>query len=869
MSETPSSKQPDARKDASKSAVTPPSRRTPRVTTEVSNTPAAAAPMRTPPVDKDKDAEEELEEADIRKSSRNRKPRILEVIPSIVQANVAAEFTAEAAIGQNLRVFWPDERQWFQGYVEGYCARTNEHHVVYEDGDEETLVLATERIEWMLKPSRSKSAATTATPAKPPASTSPPAAKPAKKGSPPGAATKPTRSTSAPLSKEPTARPKRPTRTQAPSATVKVEPASSRPRTAPESTQPDPPRSHKAQRSSEKALDSSVKSSKPAEAPEPAAKAKRKPLQPGMQVWGKVKGHGYWPGYVATPKQVRSAIPRGDTEGMGPGLVLVYFFDGQYAWCSPETTLQFAPHLEKFRQSKRLPSFVQALEVAERKYKEKQQEKKRRAGTAGDGVAAPPVPAIPEAVPEAEVEDKKPEMELGKGCKEEAAKAVKEEAAKAETEKATKSDKEKTAKADKEKPSKADKEKAGKAETEAAPKADKEEAAKADKEKAATLVPKPTPMPARTLALTPSKSKVSSNNAAANIVARRSSRPSQPARNRLLEAETPSRPHASPSKPQRPAHVERRDAAASEARVKAGNGKTTAQPGKESSTRAIELEEAGLRGEKGEETVGAAGGSGSDGSSADGAKSQVKCGDDRPGVESGEGASGRNAAVEATVAGQRAGENEEATNPGEGAVKRKRDAANEQLQRARVGKKLKAAKAAAAAVTRPSVPRGAAEVPAGVTVTEVPSTSTHFTRKRKLQQHSEDVKPAPPKEVAGELKAAAVGKRQRVAPSPFDYKSPVSAAPAAKKAAQGGLKGGIGQQPSPCTGAALGKRNARSRPAAARAPSSSTVTPETKLRADGLPGRLQQLGSRVSPIMANASSRLQLHLAGVRQRDAT
>lgn len=35
--------------------------------------------------------------------------------------------------------------------MEGYCPRTGEHHIVYKDGDEEYVILACERIEWLTK----------------------------------------------------------------------------------------------------------------------------------------------------------------------------------------------------------------------------------------------------------------------------------------------------------------------------------------------------------------------------------------------------------------------------------------------------------------------------------------------------------------------------------------------------------------------------------------------------------------------------------------------------------------------------------------------------------------------------------------------
>jgi|AntAceMinimDraft_1070359.scaffolds.fasta_scaffold09667_5 hypothetical protein len=46
-----------------------------------------------------------------------------------------------AAIGWKVRVFWPDESEWFHGTVRGFDAGSGRHAVVYEDGDEQEITL--------------------------------------------------------------------------------------------------------------------------------------------------------------------------------------------------------------------------------------------------------------------------------------------------------------------------------------------------------------------------------------------------------------------------------------------------------------------------------------------------------------------------------------------------------------------------------------------------------------------------------------------------------------------------------------------------------------------------------------------------------
>ncbi|WRX20142.1 SET domain - like 10 [Theobroma cacao] len=45
-------------------------------------------------------------------------------------------------------VFWPLDADWYSGRVVGYNAETNRHHVEYEDGDEEDLILSIEKLKF-------------------------------------------------------------------------------------------------------------------------------------------------------------------------------------------------------------------------------------------------------------------------------------------------------------------------------------------------------------------------------------------------------------------------------------------------------------------------------------------------------------------------------------------------------------------------------------------------------------------------------------------------------------------------------------------------------------------------------------------------
>ncbi|KAK1258351.1 Histone-lysine N-methyltransferase ATX1 [Acorus gramineus] len=51
-------------------------------------------------------------------------------------------------VGLFCKVYWPIDRDWYNGTISKYNPETKEHHVKYEDGDEESLSLLNEKIEF-------------------------------------------------------------------------------------------------------------------------------------------------------------------------------------------------------------------------------------------------------------------------------------------------------------------------------------------------------------------------------------------------------------------------------------------------------------------------------------------------------------------------------------------------------------------------------------------------------------------------------------------------------------------------------------------------------------------------------------------------
>ena len=56
-------------------------------------------------------------------------------------------------------MYWREERQWFTGTVKEFNPRNGKHKVIYDDGDEEHLILAAETFKWVKDPSEEKAAA--------------------------------------------------------------------------------------------------------------------------------------------------------------------------------------------------------------------------------------------------------------------------------------------------------------------------------------------------------------------------------------------------------------------------------------------------------------------------------------------------------------------------------------------------------------------------------------------------------------------------------------------------------------------------------------------------------------------------------------
>lgn len=52
-------------------------------------------------------------------------------------------------VGKRIKVYWPLDKSWYQGFVKSFDNEAGKHLVQYDDAEEELLNLETEKIEWV------------------------------------------------------------------------------------------------------------------------------------------------------------------------------------------------------------------------------------------------------------------------------------------------------------------------------------------------------------------------------------------------------------------------------------------------------------------------------------------------------------------------------------------------------------------------------------------------------------------------------------------------------------------------------------------------------------------------------------------------
>lgn len=62
---------------------------------------------------------------------------------ALASQGVSEHHGGKSGVGRRIRVYWPLEGQFFAGVISAYNPRTGLHHINYDDGDEEEILLAT------------------------------------------------------------------------------------------------------------------------------------------------------------------------------------------------------------------------------------------------------------------------------------------------------------------------------------------------------------------------------------------------------------------------------------------------------------------------------------------------------------------------------------------------------------------------------------------------------------------------------------------------------------------------------------------------------------------------------------------------------
>jgi hypothetical protein len=69
----------------------------------------------------------------------------------VASTYVVVEDDKSLYVGRSLRVYWPNEKEWYTGKIVSFDTEENTHGIVYEDGDKEELNLDKEKVPTQLQ----------------------------------------------------------------------------------------------------------------------------------------------------------------------------------------------------------------------------------------------------------------------------------------------------------------------------------------------------------------------------------------------------------------------------------------------------------------------------------------------------------------------------------------------------------------------------------------------------------------------------------------------------------------------------------------------------------------------------------------------
>lgn len=91
--------------------------------------------------------------------SKRKKPVLFighNLAPSPPENRSSEKSYGPEVINRRIKVYWPLDKSWYEGWVKSFDKMSAKHLVQYDDGEEEMLNISEEKIEWIEEPSKKK-----------------------------------------------------------------------------------------------------------------------------------------------------------------------------------------------------------------------------------------------------------------------------------------------------------------------------------------------------------------------------------------------------------------------------------------------------------------------------------------------------------------------------------------------------------------------------------------------------------------------------------------------------------------------------------------------------------------------------------------
>jgi len=123
-----------------------------------SPSPTLAKTNQKPNPNHDSDSNPSPSSTTLTPSPLNPKPNksLLVIGASVSPPSASSSLYGQEVVGRRVKVYWPLDKAWYEGSVKSFDKSTSKHVVRYLDDEEESLILAQEKIEWLHESSTKK-----------------------------------------------------------------------------------------------------------------------------------------------------------------------------------------------------------------------------------------------------------------------------------------------------------------------------------------------------------------------------------------------------------------------------------------------------------------------------------------------------------------------------------------------------------------------------------------------------------------------------------------------------------------------------------------------------------------------------------------